>query len=185
MVSNITDAPKVLHYYGNESSESLLEAYGILPKDQQIGDVLKPKQCPNCNEANRPDGKFCSKCRMVLTYDTYNETLEEQKLKEQEKDNQITKLQQQIEQLIQAREQESQRMVDNSKLIKNLTQQVYNQVGKVEQEIEAMKLELAAAAVRRRKNGNGQRHHNDNNKLERENKQDAIKQMAETPFGMK
>jgi integrase/recombinase XerD len=31
-----------LHYFGNESSESLLEAYGILPKGQKI-DQLKPK----------------------------------------------------------------------------------------------------------------------------------------------
>ena len=36
---------KYLHYFGNESSESLLEAYGIVPKDQQI-DQLRPKQCP-------------------------------------------------------------------------------------------------------------------------------------------
>jgi integrase/recombinase XerD len=47
---------KYLHYFGNESSESLLEAYGILPKDQKlIKDTLKPKQCPNCNEPNKPD----------------------------------------------------------------------------------------------------------------------------------
>jgi hypothetical protein len=31
-----------LHYFGNESSESLLEAYEILPKGQKI-DQLKPK----------------------------------------------------------------------------------------------------------------------------------------------
>jgi integrase/recombinase XerD len=74
---------KYLHYFGNESSESLLEAYGIIPKDQQQSvDVLRPKQCPNCNEPNKPDSKFCAKCRMVLTYDAYNETLENQKEKE-------------------------------------------------------------------------------------------------------
>src|SRR5439155_13878059 len=39
---------KYLHYYGNESNESILEAYGILPKDKQLGGKLKPKQCPNC-----------------------------------------------------------------------------------------------------------------------------------------
>jgi predicted amidophosphoribosyltransferase len=72
---------KYLHYFGNESSESLLEAYGIIPKGQHI-DQLKPKQCPNCNEPNKPDSKFCAKCRMVLTYDAYNETLENQKEKE-------------------------------------------------------------------------------------------------------
>jgi integrase/recombinase XerD len=73
---------KYLHYFGNESTESILEAYGIAPKDQGLADVLKPKQCPNCNEPNKADAKFCAKCRMVLTYDAYNETLEDQKEKE-------------------------------------------------------------------------------------------------------
>jgi integrase/recombinase XerD len=72
---------KYLHYFGNESSESLLEAYGLVDKGVFI-DQLRPKQCPNCNEGNKPDSKFCAKCRMVLTYDAYNETLENQKEKE-------------------------------------------------------------------------------------------------------
>ncbi|MGB6530600.1 MAG: zinc ribbon domain-containing protein [Candidatus Nitrosopolaris sp.] len=75
---------KYLHYFGNESSKGLLEAYGIIPKDKQLSDVLKPKQCPNCNEPNKPDSKFCAKCRMVLTYDAYNETLEKQQDRESE-----------------------------------------------------------------------------------------------------
>ncbi|MGA6990109.1 MAG: hypothetical protein WBX81_06820, partial [Nitrososphaeraceae archaeon] len=41
---------KYVHYFGNESSESILQEYGILPKDNAEADVLKPKQCPNCNE---------------------------------------------------------------------------------------------------------------------------------------
>jgi predicted nucleic acid-binding Zn ribbon protein len=45
---------------------------------------LQSKQCPNCSEPNKPDSKFCAKCRMVLTYDAYNETLENQKEKESE-----------------------------------------------------------------------------------------------------
>ena len=73
---------KYLHYFGNEASESLLEAYGIITKDQKLSDALRPKQCPNCNEPNKPDGKFCAKCRMVLTYDAYSETLEAEKQKE-------------------------------------------------------------------------------------------------------
>ena len=73
---------KYLHYLGNESSESLLEAYGIVTKDKQSLDTLRPKQCPNCSEPNKPDGRFCSKCRMVLTYDAYSETLESEKQKE-------------------------------------------------------------------------------------------------------
>jgi integrase len=72
-----------LHYFGNESSESLLEAYGIVTKDQQLTAILKPKPCPNCNEANKPDAKFCAKCRMALTYDAYNETIQ---IEQQKKD---------------------------------------------------------------------------------------------------
>src|SRR5215204_163564 len=45
---------KYLHYFGNEANQSLLEIYGIIPKDQKLSDVLKPKQCPNCSEPNRP-----------------------------------------------------------------------------------------------------------------------------------
>jgi hypothetical protein len=83
---------KYLHYFGNESSESLLEAYGIISKDQQSVDLLRPKQCPNCNEPNKPDSRFCAKCRMVLTYDAYNETLEGQK----EKEDQLNMVQSQL-----------------------------------------------------------------------------------------
>ncbi len=84
---------KYLHYFGNESSESLLEAYKIIPKGEQK-DQLMSKQCPNCNEPNKPDSKFCAKCRMVLTYDAYSETLE----KQQEKDSEVQVLKQKYEQ---------------------------------------------------------------------------------------
>jgi integrase/recombinase XerD len=74
---------KYLHYFGNESNESLLEAYGIIDKGIQI-DQLRPKQCPNCSEPCMPDGRLCPRCRMVLTYDAYSETIEEKKQKESE-----------------------------------------------------------------------------------------------------
>jgi hypothetical protein len=92
---------KYIHYFGNESSESLLEAYGIMPKGQQL-DPLKPKQCPNCSEPNKPDSKFCVKCRMVLTYDAYSETLE----KQQERDSEVQILKQKYEQDINAMREE-------------------------------------------------------------------------------
>lgn len=75
-----------LHYFGTESSDSLLEAYGIVKNREKEINTLKPKLCPNCNEPNNPDSKFCAKCRMVLTYDAYNETLESQ----EEKENKLT-----------------------------------------------------------------------------------------------
>jgi hypothetical protein len=70
---------KYLHYFGNESNESLLEAYGIIDKGIQL-DQLRPKQCPNCNEPNKLDSRFCGDCRMILSYDTYSESLENQKV---------------------------------------------------------------------------------------------------------
>jgi hypothetical protein len=73
---------KYLHYFGNESSDSILEAYGIITKDKVQLDILRSKQCPNCNDPNKPDSKFCAKCRMVLTYDAYSQTIEEQRKKE-------------------------------------------------------------------------------------------------------
>ena len=76
---------KYIHYYGNESNESILEAYGLIDKAKEEIDKLKPKTCPNCNEsANKIDAKFCSKCRMVLTYDGYSEILEEKEYKQSE-----------------------------------------------------------------------------------------------------
>jgi integrase len=85
---------KYLHYFGNESSDSILEAYGIITKDKTHSDSLRSKQCPNCNEPNKPDSKFCVKCRMVLTYDAYSETLE----KQDEKESEIQKLKEKQEQ---------------------------------------------------------------------------------------
>lgn len=84
---------KYLHYFGNESSDSILEAYGIITKDKAHSDSLRSKQCPNCNEPNKPDAKFCAKCRMVLTYDAYSETLEEQK----ERNSEIQELKEKYE----------------------------------------------------------------------------------------
>ena len=94
---------KYLHYFGNESSDSILEAYGIVSKDQKLADTHRPKQCPNCNEPNKPDSKFCAKCRLVLSYDAYNETLEEQKKKEDKvalMEDKFTTIQSQIQALL-------------------------------------------------------------------------------------
>jgi integrase len=96
---------KYLHYFGNESNDSILQAYGIIPKDGEAADVLRPKQCPNCSEPNKPDSKFCAKCRMVLTYDAYNETLEGQQQKEDQLNavqSQLDSMQSQIQSLMSA-----------------------------------------------------------------------------------
>jgi integrase/recombinase XerD len=76
-------AQKYVHYFGNESSESLLEAYGIVTNNKII-DTLNPKVCPNCSEGNTQDSKFCSKCKMIMSYDDYQEVLESEKKEKDE-----------------------------------------------------------------------------------------------------
>ena len=81
--------PKVyIHYFGTESSTSLLKAYGIEKDDNNLNQLVinLPKSCPNCGESNKKDSKFCAnmKCRMVLTFSAYSETVEEQKKKDEE-----------------------------------------------------------------------------------------------------
>jgi len=105
---------RYLHYLGNESSENLLEAYRIIDKDKRSYDALKPKQCPNCIEPNKPDGRFCAKCRMVLTYDAYNETFERQ-----EEKGEVQRLQEKYEQDIKAiREEMNQQLREIISMIK-------------------------------------------------------------------
>ena len=87
---------KYLHYFGNESNDSILEAYGIISKDKNQLSVLRSKSCPNCNEPNKPESKFCAKCRMVLTYDAYSETLESEK----QKDDRVSILEKQMQSLV-------------------------------------------------------------------------------------
>ena len=85
---------KYVHYFGNESTESILEAYGLTSKSEQI-DKLRPKSCPNCSEPNKVDSKFCAKCRMVLSYDAYAETIEQ-------KQDELGKLKNDMNALLQA-----------------------------------------------------------------------------------
>ncbi len=69
-----------IHYFGNESAKSLLEARGIINKDKDnFSDSLETKQCSNCEEPNKPEAKFCVICKMVLTYDSYTEVRNEDK----------------------------------------------------------------------------------------------------------
>ena len=86
-----------LHYFENESSESLLEAAGIITKEKKVN-PLKPKQCPHFDEPDKPDSKFCANCRMVLTYDAYNETFQGQK----EKEDSLFALENQMKSLVSA-----------------------------------------------------------------------------------
>jgi hypothetical protein len=74
---------KYQHYYNDDSFDAMLMIDGLVsPSGKSKKDILKPRQCPNCNEGNKPESRFCAKCKFVLTYDAFNEALQE---KEQQK----------------------------------------------------------------------------------------------------
>ena len=108
---------KYIHYFGNEASESLLEAYGIVPVDKQQINALQYKQCPNCAEPNKPDNQFCCKCKMVLTFGGYHETLE----KEQKKESELNDLKKKLEAVQEEQNQKFNQLMDilktNPKLV--------------------------------------------------------------------
>jgi hypothetical protein len=74
------------HLFENAACEDILEAYGLLDKGIQI-QQLRSKQCTNCNEPNKPDSRFCAKCKMILSYDAYEETLQEQEKQKSDMNN--------------------------------------------------------------------------------------------------
>jgi hypothetical protein len=75
---------KYLHYYGDEANQDLLIAYGLASTDDKIDTKLRPKHCPNCNNPNQPNSKYCHTCGLVLSFDAYQTTLEDQKKKDKE-----------------------------------------------------------------------------------------------------
>jgi site-specific recombinase XerD len=73
-----------IHYFGTESSNSILEAHGIVKKEVFGVTKLTSVQCPNCSEPNQKHSRFCVSCNMILKYDAYTETLEQQQRRQEE-----------------------------------------------------------------------------------------------------
>jgi hypothetical protein len=73
---------KYIHYFGDESTESLLEVHGITTRNNVPITLLNPKICNQCGESNTQDARFCSSCKMIMSYEGYQEALEEQKKRE-------------------------------------------------------------------------------------------------------
>jgi hypothetical protein len=91
-----SDMPKrYVHLFGNAACEDILEEYGLVDKNPNIS-VLQSKQCPNCLESNKPESKFCVKCKLVLSYDAYNEAIDNQ----QQKDDAFAVLSDQVTKLM-------------------------------------------------------------------------------------
>jgi integrase len=73
------------HYFADDSIDAILTVVdGLKPSSRSSlassssnKDLLRPKLCPNCNESNKPESKFCAKCKFVLSFDAFNEAVEE------------------------------------------------------------------------------------------------------------
>jgi integrase len=89
---------KYQHYYNDDSFDAMLTVMdGLTPSSanstQGRKGLLKPKQCPNCSESNKPESKFCSKCKFVLTFDAFNEAIEEKEKTAKEAEESKKKMQ--------------------------------------------------------------------------------------------
>jgi integrase len=71
---------KYQHYFSDDAHIAKLEADGFLPKGSSSKNknkgLLRPKPCPNCMEPNKPESRFCTKCKFVLSFDAYNESIQ-------------------------------------------------------------------------------------------------------------
>jgi hypothetical protein len=73
---------KYQHYYTDDAFDAMLMTMDgiVLPSQDaksKSRNLLKPKQCPNCDESNKPESKFCSKCKFVLSFDAFQEAVGE------------------------------------------------------------------------------------------------------------
>jgi integrase/recombinase XerD len=80
---------KYQHYYNDDSFDAMLTVMDGLAPPSTLGNsgkkgLLRPKQCPNCNEINTPESKFCAKCKFVLSFDAFNEAIKSADEKEKE-----------------------------------------------------------------------------------------------------
>jgi len=59
------------HYYADDSFDAMLAIDGLVTPNSKskVKNLLKPKMCPNCDESNKPESKFCIKCKFVLSFD--------------------------------------------------------------------------------------------------------------------
>lgn len=75
-----SEMPQVYIHLQDESSEIILEKYGIVNSKNKKAEsnLLKSTYCPNCNEPNKSESKFCIRCKMILSYTAYENTIEEQ-----------------------------------------------------------------------------------------------------------
>ncbi len=89
--SNSSKMPEVyIHHLGKASSKQLLQSFGIIEKEDTEVKEKKIIICPNCSEPNNKleTTKFCFKCKMILSFTSYERVTNEdtQKIDRLERD---------------------------------------------------------------------------------------------------
>jgi integrase len=113
------------HYFADDSIDAMLTLMdGLTPPSNATNNsnkkgLLRPKPCPNCSESNKPESKFCVKCKFVLSFDAFNEAVKSADEKEKE-----------LEQM----RQSQQRMWDNMEQMQNLIDSLCKQMKGIPQE---------------------------------------------------
>jgi len=94
--STTSKMPQVyIHHLGGASSKQLLQVFGMekaYDVNEDNESYNKIVNCPNCKEPNIQDNRFCAKCKMVLSYDSYNEVRSEDKNKIEKLENDMESL---------------------------------------------------------------------------------------------
>ena len=56
-----SDMPRrYIHLFGNAACEDIIQAYGLVGKEEQTTNGLQNRQCPNCMTLNKHDSRFCT-----------------------------------------------------------------------------------------------------------------------------
>jgi integrase len=100
---------KYQHYYTDDAFDAMLITMdGLMLPSQDAKsksrNLLKPKQCPNCDESNKPESKFCSKCKFALTFEAFNEAIDEKERATKDAEEQKKKIDQMAQELERIRE---------------------------------------------------------------------------------
>jgi ribosomal protein L40E len=57
---------RYVHFSGRDLDANILGIYGIKPREEVSGSLLKPKDCPRCNAEIAPEVKRCPRCGLVV-----------------------------------------------------------------------------------------------------------------------
>lgn len=99
---------KYQHYMADDAFDAMITlADGLIspnsPSLKGKKSPLRPRLCPNCDESNKPEARFCTKCKFVLSWDVYNEsiqTAEQSKQETQEMKQQLVQVKADVDKLI-------------------------------------------------------------------------------------